>query len=225
MTELAQRNKGLAGLRSISKFLEQIEDPRKRLALSVLFSLIITFAILWLMQILIATGKGAITSKYEGRFVDFVRIQKDETLDTKTVKPKKPPEPEEPPPDTPPELDEIDTNTETVNIGAVNTKVGVGAGIGGFNAAEGEYLPIVKVAPVYPSRAQSRGIEGYCIVEYIVTSTVTTKNPTIVECTSSLFQSASLKAALKFKYKPRVINGTPIDVPGVQTQITFELEK
>ena len=101
----------------------------------------------------------------------------------------------------------------------------MGAGIGGFNAAEGEYLPIVKVAPVYPSRAQTRGIEGYCIVEYIVTSTGTTKNPKIVECTSSLFQSASLKAALKFKYKPRVINGTPIDVPGVQTQITFELEQ
>ena len=46
---------------------------------------------------LIATGEGAITSKYEGRFVDFVRIKKDESLDLKNAKPKKPPEPEEPP--------------------------------------------------------------------------------------------------------------------------------
>jgi protein TonB len=184
-----------------------------------------TFSILWLMQVLIATGKGAITSKYEGRFVDFVRIKKDEDLDLKNAKPKKPPEPEEPPPDTPQQLDDIDTSAETVNIGAVDTNVGVGAGIGGFNAGEGEYLPIVKVAPIYPNRALSRGIEGWCIVEYTVTRNGTTANGKVVECTSSLFASASLKASAKFKYKPRVINGTPIDVPGVQHKITFELER
>ena len=33
-----------------------------------------------------------------------------------------------------------------------------------------------------------------------------------------------IKAASKFKYKPRVINGQPIDVPGVMHKITFELE-
>ena len=202
-----------------------IEDPIKRLAVAAIVSVFTTFSILWLMQVLIATGKGAITSKYEGRFVDFVRIKKDEDLDLKNAKPKKPPEPEEPPPDTPQQLDDIDTSAETVNIGAVDTNVGVGAGIGGFNAGEGEYLPIVKVAPIYPNRALSRGIEGWCIVEYTVTRNGTTSNGKVVECTSSLFANASLKASAKFKYKPRVINGTPIDVPGVQHKITFELER
>ena len=42
---------------------------------------------------------------------------------------------------------------------------------------------------------------------------------------AAFFANASLKAGAKFKYKPRVINGTPIDVPGVQHKITFELEK
>jgi len=204
---------------------QQVEDPKVRLGLAALAAVFTTFAILWVMQILIATGKGAITSKYEGRFVDFVRIEKDESLDTKTLKPKKPPEPEQPPPDTPPQLDEIDASVQTVNIGAVDTEVGVNVGgIGGFNAAEGEYLPIVKVAPIYPNRALSRGIEGYCIVEYIVTRNGTTKDPKVVECTSSLFANASIKASAKFKYKPRVINGQPIDVPGVMHKITFELE-
>jgi len=204
---------------------QQVEDPKIRLAIAALAAVFTTFGILWIMQILIATGKGAITSKYEGRFVDFVRIEKDESLDTKTLKPKKPPEPEQPPPDTPPQLDEIDASVQTVNIGAVDTEVGVNVGgIGGFNAAEGEYLPIVKVAPIYPNRALTRGIEGYCIVEYIVTRNGTTKDPKVVECTSSLFANASIKASAKFKYKPRVINGQPIDVPGVMHKITFELE-
>ena len=205
---------------------QQIEDPKIRLGLAALAAVFTTFTILWVMQILIATGKGAITSKYEGRFIDFVRIEKDETLDTKTLKPKKPPEPEQPPPDTPPQLDEIDASVQTVNIGAVDTEVGVNVGgIGGFNAAEGEYLPIVKVAPIYPNRALTRGIEGHCIVVYTVTRNGTTKDPKVVECTSSLFANASVKASSKFKYKPRVINGQPIDVPGVMHKITFELEQ
>ena len=204
---------------------QQVEDPKIRLGLAALAAVFTTFTILWVMQILIATGKGAITSKYEGRFIDFVRIEKDETLDTKTLKPKKPPEPEQPPPDTPPQLDEIDASVQTVNIGAVDTEVGVNVGgIGGFNAAEGEYLPIVKVAPIYPNRALTRGIEGHCIVVYTVTRNGTTKDPKVVECTSSLFANASVKASAKFKYKPRVINGQPIDVPGVMHKITFELE-
>ena len=74
-----------------------IEDPITRIAAAGFLSVFTTFGILWVMQILIATGEGAITSKYEGRFVDFVRIKKDESLDTKNAKPKKPPEPEEPP--------------------------------------------------------------------------------------------------------------------------------
>ena len=83
MAEISEQTKG-----NIS-----IEDPLTRIAVAALISVFTTFAILWVMQILIATGKGAISSKYEGRFVDFVRIKKDEDLDTKNAKPKKPPEP------------------------------------------------------------------------------------------------------------------------------------
>ncbi|HJM70824.1 MAG TPA: energy transducer TonB, partial [Gammaproteobacteria bacterium] len=215
----------------MSELIEQIrntigiQDPITRIAAAGFLSIFTTFGILWVMQILIATGEGAITSKYEGRFVDFVRIKKDESLDTKNAKPKKPPEPEEPPPEPEQQMDDIDTSMETVSIGSVDANMDVAAGIGGFNAGEGEYLPIVKVAPIYPNRALSRGIEGYCIVEFVVTRNGSTANGKVIECTSSLFAKASLKASSKFKYKPRVINGTPIDVPGVQHKITFELEK
>ena len=215
MSELIQQIRNTIG----------IQDPITRIAAAGFRSIFTTFGILWVMQILIATGEGAITSKYEGRFVDFVRIKKDESLDTKNAKPKKPPEPEEPPPEPEQQMDDIDTSMDTVSIGSVDANMDVAAGIGGFNAGEGEYLPIVKVAPIYPNRALPRGIEGYCIIEFVVTRNGTTANGKVIECTSSLFAKASLKASSKFKYKPRVINGTPIDVPGVQHKITFELEK
>ena len=215
MSELIQQIRNTIG----------IQDPITRIAAAEFLSIFTTFGILWVMQILIATGEGAITSKYEERFVNFVQIKKDESLDTKNAKPKKPPEPEEPPPEPEQQMDDIDTSMDTVSIGSVDANMDVAAGIGGFKAGEGEYLPIVKVAPIYPNRALSRGIEGYCIIEFVVTRNGTTANGKVIECTSSLFAKASLKASSKFKYKPRVINGTPIDVPGVQHKITFELEK
>jgi protein TonB len=38
-----------------------------------------------------------------------------------------------------------------------------------------------------------------------------------------VFDSAALKAALKFKYKPKVIDGDPVATSGVQNKISFEL--
>jgi protein TonB len=105
----------------------------------------------------------------------------------------------------------------------VNVDLNIG-GVGGFSS-DGEYLPIVKVAPVYPRRAQTRGIEGYVIVEFVVTRTGAVINPVIIESKPpGIFDRAALNAATKFKYKPKVVNGEPIDVAGVRNRITFELE-
>ena len=96
----------------------------------------------------------------------------------------------------------------------------------GFDSSDGEYLPIVKVAPIYPRRAQTRGIQGYCIVEYTVTKNGSIRDPVAVDCQpSGVFDDASVKAALKFKYKPRVVDGQAIEVPGVQNKFTYEIEE
>lgn len=94
-----------------------------------------------------------------------------------------------------------------------------------LESGDGEYLPIVKVAPVYPRRALSRGIEGYVIVEFTVSKQGSVKNPFVVDAQpADLFNQAAIDAALKFKYKPRVVNGEPAEVAGVQNRITFQID-
>jgi protein TonB len=63
------------------------------------------------------------------------------------------------------------------------------------------------------------------VVQYTVTSIGTTKDPVVVDsqCTSSLFHRASLNAALKFKYKPRILDGEAVEVAGVQNKFTYEI--
>ena len=179
------------------------------------------------MQYLIAIGGDAKKNRVEGYKVEIGEVRKAQEVEQKIRKPDKP-EDTDTPPDAP-DFD-MDTNVDNVSTGieigmaTVQADVSVG-GSGGFAASDGEYLPIVKVAPIYPRRAQERGLSGYVILEFTVTKLGTVADVVVIETTNSVFNSAAIKAALKFKYKPKVVDGEPIDVAGVLHKITFELEE
>ncbi|NNF66015.1 MAG: energy transducer TonB [Gammaproteobacteria bacterium] len=200
-----------------------------RLGLGVLLGVFVTTGLLWTMHYLIATGDDTLGDEKSIRLVDFVRLKRSEITNRREIKPEKPPQPE-PPPETPPtpKLDDVNASADKIAISAVPVETSIELSGAGFSlgVGEGDYLPIVKVAPIYPDRALSRGLEGYCIVQYTVTKEGRTRDPVVVQdqCTSSLFHRASIQAALKFKYKPRVVDGETIEVPGVQNKFTFQIE-
>ena len=197
-----------------------------RYAFSIVIGTVVTLSLLFIMQLLIVTGKQALTDPRERHKLEFVRVKKTESLNTQDLTPEKPPKPPETPPETPPQdMDNIDPDAPSIDVGRpeVTASTDIG-GPGGMNIAEGDYLPIVRVAPVYPSRALSRGLEGFVDMSFTVTTTGTVKDPIVLQSTSSLFERAATRAVLKFKYKPRVVDGIPVEVPGVKTRITFELE-
>jgi protein TonB len=198
-----------------------------RYAFSIVIGVVVTMSLLFLMQVLIATGKQALTKPRDRAKLEFVRVKRNEALNTEDFTPEKPPKPPETPPETPPQdMDNIDPSAPTINVAppqvASETSIG---GPGGMNIAEGDYLPIVRVAPVYPARALSRGLEGYVDMSFTVTTTGTVKDPVVMFSTSSLFERAAIRAVLKFKYKPRVVDGQPVEVPNVKTRITFKIEE
>ena len=198
-----------------------------RLVIGLIMALAVTLSLFWLMQYLIVTADRSLNDDGAGNLIDFVRVKRDESVKARQLKPKKPPPPEAAPPQPPtPQLDNLNPNAEKIAISAVPVETDIEM-TGGFSlgVGEGDYLPIVKVAPIYPNRALTRGIEGFCVVMYTVTRLGTTTNPVVIEdqCTSSLFHRASLNAALKFKYKPRIMDGEAVEVPGVQNKFTYEI--
>ena len=183
----------------------------------------VTAGLLFIMQLLIATGEGAVTNTENFRLTDFVRVERNEIIETKKEKPDKPPEPEVPPEmPTPDSMTDFD-NAMAVSVTTPTVNTSIQMGGFGFGISDGEYLPIVKVAPVYPARALSRGLSGYVLVEFTVTTNGSVRDVFVVESSSTLFERAASEAALKFKYKPRVIDGTAVEVPGVRNRITFEI--
>ncbi len=197
-----------------------------RYAFSIVVGSAVTLSLLFIMQILIESGEEALSKPRERHLLEFVRIRRNENLNTEDITPDKPPKPPQVPPDIPPQdLDNIDPNAPTINIPppSVSQSIDIG-GPGGMNIAEGDYLPIVRVAPVYPARAQSRGLEGYVDMSFTVTASGSVADPVVMFSTSGLFERAATRAVLKFKYKPRVVDGVPVDVPNVKTRITFRME-
>jgi protein TonB len=197
-----------------------------RYIFSIVTGTLVTLSLLFIMHLLIEFGESAITEEKERHTLEFVRIKRNENLNTEDITPEKPPKPPEVPPEIPPQdMDSVDPNAPTINIPppTVATNIDIG-GPGSMNIAEGDYLPIVRVAPVYPARALSRGIEGYVDMSFTVTTSGTVTDPIVQFSTSSLFDRAATRAVLKFKYKPRVVDGQPVEVSGVKTRITFKIE-
>ena len=84
---------------------------------------------------------------------------------------------------------------------------------------EGDYALLKRVPPVYPARVLSRGIEGWVTVSYTITESGNVADIVVVESSSQLFERSAIKAVSKYRFKPRVVDGQPIEVTGVMNTI------
>jgi len=194
-----------------------------RIAVSIPIGVAVTFALLFAMQLMIATGQDAVTDARSFRVVDMVRVERSEVVETKEAKPERPPTPPAPPEMPAPDHGDRFDTLMSVSMSAPATEAVLATAGVGFGISDGEYLPIVKVAPVYPQRALARRLEGHVVLEFIVTRTGTVRDIIVVDSTAPIFEQPAIEAAEKFRYKPRVIDGEAVEVAGVRNVITFKM--
>ena len=188
----------------------------------------ITLLLLMLMVSLIEFSDKSLDKSKRIKLPDIYMPEVEIKTQRIVEKPEKPEIDETPPPEIPKQdFDKIDGNAavgQVASPGRIKTKLDLDIGAG-LQVSDSEYLPIVKVAPQYPRRALNRGVEGYVLLEYTVTKQGTVKNPVVIEAKpKNIFNNAVIKSAQRYKYKPRVIDGVPVEVSGVRTKVTFQLE-
>ena len=196
-----------------------------RYAISFSFAALITFGLFFGMQWLIATGDIELEGPGKRIRVEMGQVRAIEDVRQIERKPDIP-EAVEAAPDMSIDMSaSVDNVGGGVEIGTTAMEVApISSGGGGFSATDGEYLPIVRVNPQYPARAAENGVEGYVLVMFTVTSEGTTDAVTVVESSHKMFERSAVKAAQKYRYKPRVVDGEPIAVTGVRVRIEFTLE-
>ena len=127
---------------------------------AVLLGTVATFGLLVLMRSVIADPLPAEDAGFKGHIVDWARIVKEHDPIVDPPTPKRPPPPDEPPPPMP-----------TI-IGGGGSPIGIWEkpqppAVGGEDflnpyLSDGEYLPVVRVSPIYPRRALTRASRGTC---------------------------------------------------------------
>lgn len=90
----------------------------------------------------------------------------------------------------------------------------------------GEYLPLVKVAPIYPREAAQQGLEGWVIVEYTVNENGKPVDISVFdESPEAVFTETSIAAARQFVYKPLIVDGKIVKAQGVRNLFTYRLQR
>jgi len=108
----------------------------------------------------------------------------------------------------------------------------VGAGMGGtlpqsinVGGIDQDAIPLVRINPEYPPKAQSRGIQGWVLVQFTITAAGTVKSPVALDAEpKGYFEDAAVAAISRWKYEPKVENGVAVERRGVQVKLSFKLQ-
>ena len=197
-----------------------------RWLVSMLLALLITLGLFYFMQALIATGAQIESNVTVVKMVDATMPD----IEMEVVREIEKPEAIEQLDTPPPEMTERQTSLDSgpsLSIQRAAVEIDTDLSIGGasISITDGEMLPLVNVTPTYPTRAASRGIEGWCQVSFTVTDTGGVRDVVVVDAEpAGIFDTSSIRAAEKFKFQPKVVDGKGVEVPNVQYIFRYELE-
>jgi protein TonB len=196
-----------------------------RVPIAVFAAGLFTSGMFWLLWSLVSTAFD-VGDSVEATRIEFSRMRRDTEVVTKRdqkVERERPP----PTPETPRmalSASGIDNNvarlTPIVDARGAMSRLSMSAG------SDRDVIPLVRINPDYPPRAQTRGIEGYVIVQYTITATGTVKDAIVVEAQPrGMFDDAALKAIARWRYNPKVEAGVAVERVGIRTRLTFQLEQ
>lgn len=199
-----------------------------RLIPSIPLAALITLVLFYFMQALIATGDQIEQSLRVIRIIDATMPEILLEVIEEIERPAPIEELAEEMPDIP-DKDITLGSGANVNIGGpvinVDNSIQIDNAI--ISATDGDFLPLVRFPPQYPTRALRRGIEGWSLMEFTVNGIGNVVEESIVVIDGepeNIFDRSSSKAVARFKYQPRVIDGQGVDVPNVRTVIRYEIE-
>jgi len=193
---------------------------------SMILALLITLGLFFVMQALIATGAQLEQRVNVVKIVDATMPEIEMEVVREIEKPQPLEQLDNPPPDVPDRQLNMDSGPSlAIQRAAVQIDTDLSIGGASISITDGEMLPLVNVTPTYPTRAASRGIEGWCQVSFTVTETGGVRDVIVVDAEpAGIFDTSSIRAAEKFKFQPKVVDGKGVEVPNVQYVFRYQLE-
>jgi protein TonB len=192
-------------------------------------AVLVTLCLFYLMQALVMGSRSGARDDASAVIVDFTRSVSESELQTKDRS-----LPEKTPPPPPPTLPELALSAPAKPVSPEFPKLAPRIVrnmqlTGGLELSEPvsdtAAVPLVRIEPRYPRRAQARGIEGWVRVMFTISPTGTVDDARIIAAEPErVFDAAALRAVAKWKYKPRIVEGRPVAREDVEVTLRFEIE-
>lgn len=193
-----------------------------RLPVALLAGLLFSLGLFWVMWHLISAPIDVDIK--EAVRIEFQRMRQESQVESK----RKEKVVREPPPVTP-ELPQMAFSSGNVDSNVAKMGANVEVKLSGMKMTGGsdrDTIPLVRIPPEYPMRALNRGIEGWVVVQFTITPTGTVKDAIVIDSQPKrIFDDAAIKAILRYRYNPKVVDGVAVERVGVQQKISFQLER
>ena len=205
-------------------------NPWLRYCAALICAAAISYGLFYFMHLLTSHGKNVLIDRQNVTAIEFIRLKKKPpSPEIPQVKPQTPKPKDTPPPSPTPKKMAIQNPSLSMKAFAMPSIAPQLAihGIGfGSAPGDGDAIPMVRVQPQYPFRAANQGIEGWVLVEFTITKLGTVKDVEVIESKPAyLFDRATIRAIKRWKFKPRTVNGEPIERHQVRQRIQFSLDK
>lgn len=87
-------------------------------------------------------------------------------------------------------------------------------------------MPLYRVEPRYPTKALKRGAEGYVVMKFTIDPTGKPIDVEVVEANPKrMFEREAVRAVKKWKYQPKVVDGTAVAQLGQSVTVEFNIPK
>ncbi len=96
----------------------------------------------------------------------------------------------------------------------------------GVIANNQQVMPLYRVEPRYPTRAQRQGLEGQVTLSFTIDEQGRPTDIEVVEAEPKrIFEREAMQALRRWKYQPQIIDGVAVQQPGRMVTIEFKLPK
>jgi protein TonB len=182
-------------------------------------------SLFWIMNYLILSAERELEEVESFRTVEFVRVQQEDQLETRERSRPEPPPPDDPPP-PPPQLTARTVQAQSMDSGFGMPNVSIPTDITGgptLTAANADLIPVVRLAPQYPRQAARAGLSGWVRLRIVVNPDGSVREARAIEAEPrGLFEAAAVMAAMRGRFRPRMVDGEAVESSGEYT-VTFSL--
>ena len=205
-----------------------------------IISCLLTVIFFVLMQKMLNFEKQTLSTAHSLKGLDFVRLIREPRTEKKQYKTLLPEDPQPPKVKKPtPKLEQLQVYKPVLHSISLprpqlltNLNLNDALYLGSYQknapieqtlAIDEEVVPLVRIAPIYPSRAARTGIEGWVKMEILINSSGAVEKVKILEAQPpNIFNRAAIKAMKRWRFRAKMVSGEAVSRTAEQ-QMNFKL--